>query len=333
MPNDPMEWERQAFPKLKKIWMKIKSSKLYQKFRHSSLNPYHRGLPKIEANNLAEAKKIARQKAIDKVKKQQDIAMRHQRCLANKTAYRSKITEFIYNGTRYNIEDSCSVQEEFERDGMVLRGLGDVADRIPRDKNGKLDLLAEDPIAIAVVPIEGPALVGHVCLQYQDIVVNRLIPSIHTDPLFPKYKEKSQYYFIYPSQLGVNPKKLKRTMEKHNIKYARKKYNLLTNNCARNVATILKKVGVTDIDFYGWDKAGIVFTNPGNNPWGKGIKGWCLKHGVHVNLREMEAFHNKYNFNNVKERRQQMDETKRRYEQYKKQHNLAIINKILKIRE
>jgi len=316
MPRDPMEWERQAFPLLRKVWMKIKSSKLFNKFRHSDLNPYHRGLPKIEAENLDEAKKIARQNAIEETKQNKSLDTRRQRCATIKAAGKTKKTEFIYNGTRYNVEDSCSVQEEFERDGVVLRGNGDVSGIIPRDQNGKLDLLAEDPIVIAVVPIEGPALIGHVCMQYQDVVVNRLIPSIHTDPLYPKYEDKSQYYFVYPSQLGIDPKKLKREMEKHNIKYARKKYGLFTNNCARNVAKILKQVGVKDIDFFGWDKAGLVFTNPGNNPWGKGLKGWCLKHGVHVNSREMSEFNKKFEFHDVKERRQKMDETNQRYQQH-----------------
>lgn len=319
-PRDPMEWERKAFPFIKKIWMKIKSSKLFNRFRQSSLNPYHRGVRHIEADSLPEAKQTARQQIIEKIKTQ-DITQRRQKCKKAREACLTKENDFIYKGTRYNVEQSCSVQEEFARDGVVLRGAGDVSDRIPRNKNGELDLLAEDPIVIAVVPIEGPALIGHVCMQYQDIVVNRLLPSIHTDPLYPKYMEKSQYYFIYPSSLGIDPQKLKREMEKHNIKYARKRYDLFTNNCARNVATILKKVGVNDIDFFGPDKLGLVFTNPGNNPWGKGIKGWCLKHGVHVNLKEMESYHEKHNFTDVKERRQIMDETHHHYEQYKKYQN------------
>lgn len=326
-PRDPMEWERKAFPFIKKIWMKIKSSKLFNRFRRSSLNPYHRGVPHVEADSLQEAKQTARRQIIEKIKTP-DITQRRQKCEKARQACLTKGNDFIYKGTRYNVEQSCSVQEEFARDGVVLRGTGDISDRIPRNKNGELDLLAEDPIVIAVVPIEGPALIGHVCMQYQDIVVNRLLPSIHTDPLYPKYMEKSQYYFIYPSSLGIDPKKLKREMEKHNIKYARKRYDLFTNNCALNVATILKKVGVTDIDFFGPDKLGLVFTNPGNNPWGKGLKGWCLKHGVHVNLKEMEAYHQKHNFTDVKERRQAMDETRKHYEQYKKyQHPLWKIFK------
>ena len=317
MPRDPMEWERKAFPLIKKIWMKIKSSKLFGRFRHSNLNPYHRGIPEIKADSLIEAKQNARLKFIEQIKNP-DIDKRLQKCKKARRSCLQKHNDFIYNGTRYNVEQSCSVQEEFARDGVVIRGLGDVSDRIPRNQKGELDLLAEDPIVIAVVPIEGPALIGHVCMQYQDIVVNRLLPSIHTDPLYPKYMEKSQYYFVYPSSLGLDGKKLKREMEKHNIKYARKRYDLFTNNCAKNVADILKKVGVTDIDFFGPDRLGLVFTNPGNNPWGKGIKGWCLKHGVHVNLHEMEAYHNKHNFTDVTKRRKTMDETRERYTQYKK---------------
>ena len=325
MPRDPMEWERRAFPLLKKIWMKIKSSELFKRFRHSNLNPYHRGIPEIKADSLAEAKSLARKQFIENIKNS-SLEERRKKCEKAKEAYRTKNNDFIYNGTRYNVEESCCVQDEFARDGVVLRGLGDVSNRIPRSPKGELDLMAEDPIVIAIVPIEGPALIGHVCMQYQDIVVNRLIPSIHTDPLYPKYMERSQYFFVYPSALGIDPKKLKREMEKHNIKYARKKYDLFTNNCAKNVADILKKVGVNDIDFFGPDKLGLVFTNPGNNPWGKGIKGWCLKHGVHVNLREMEAYHQKHKFTDVKERRQAMDETHARYESCKKYVHQAIIS-------
>ena len=72
-----------------------------------------------------------------------------------------------------------------------------------------------------------------------------------------------------------------------------------------------------NIDFFGPDKIGLVLTNPGNNPWGKGLKGWCIKHGVHVNLEEMEAYHNKHNFTDAAKRRKQMDETRARYNQYK----------------
>ena len=310
--KDPMEWERRAFPFFKKIWMKIKSSKLFNKFRHSSLNPYHHGVPKIEADNLEEARKIARKQVIERIKNSDNKENRETKKRAS-----TRGNDFIYDGTRYNVEQTCPVAEEFARDGVVLRGNDNVSDRIPRDKDGKLDLFAEEPIVIAVVPMEGPALIGHVCMQYQDVVVNRLIPSIHTDPLYPKYKERSQYYFVYPSKLGIDPKKLKREMIKHNIRHARKKYNLITNNCAKNVGDILKKVGVTDIDFYGFDSIGLVFPNPGNNPWGKGIKGWCLKHGVHVNLKEMEIYHNEHNFTDVRERRKEMDEKRQRYIHFK----------------
>ena len=320
LPRDPMEWERRAFPFLRNIWMKIKSSQWFDKFRHSNLNPYHRHVREINAEDFIKARNLARKQIIETIKNSKITDHLNTR-KKDKESRLTRFNDFIYNSTRYNGEESCPVNEEFERDGVVLRGNGDVADRIPRDENGKLDLLAEPPIVFAIVPIEGPSLIGHVCMQYKDVVINRLIPSIHTDPLYPKYKGNAQYYFVYPSQLGINHKQLKRLMERHNIKHARDRYDLLTNNCARNVWNILKQVGVKDIDFYGPDKLGLVFTNPGNNPWGKGIKGWCIKHGVHVNLHEMEAFHNKYNFKDVTKRRQEMDQKHERYVEYKKSHH------------
>ena len=297
---------------LKKLWYKIKESKPFKKFRASKkLNPYHRGLIEINAETLAEAKKIARRNAI----------LNHKKNVENERkgikAKKEKVDpQFLFKGTRYYAERDCPVDQEYQEDGLVLRGRGDVSDRIPRNKDGKLDLYAEDPIVISIIPVEGPALIGHVCMQYQDEVVNRLLPSIHTDPLYSKYREYSEYYFVYPSQVGIDPKELKREMHKHNIKYGDKRYDLFTNNCAKNVGKILKNVGVKDLDFYGPDKLGLVFTSPGNNPWGKGIKGWCFKHGVHVHTEEMEKYHEKYNFTDVKERREEMKQVRQRYRDY-----------------
>lgn len=87
--RDPMEWERRAFPFLKKIWIKIKSSELFNRFRHSDLNPYHRGIPKIEADTLKEAKQMARQKFIKQIKNT-SLEERLQKCRKAKEAYRQK---------------------------------------------------------------------------------------------------------------------------------------------------------------------------------------------------------------------------------------------------
>ena len=297
------EWEVKALPRLKKIWKKIKQSALFVKFRKSKLNPYHRHLPEIEADTLEKARERVRRELIEKKQKKGQI-------------------QFLYKGTRYSAEKYCSVDEEYKQDGVVLRGKSDVSDLIPRDKNGNLDLFAEDPIAISVIPMEGPALVGHVCMQYKDRVVNRLLPSIHTDPLYLKYGKYSEYYFIYPSKLGIDEQKLIREMDKYNIKHGADKYNFLVNNCAKNVADILKKVGVKDIDFFGIDKAGIVFPTPGNNPYNVGIKAWCYKHGVHVHINEMAEFNERYPIDNVRERRDRIKETRTRYEAYKKRLQL-----------
>lgn len=296
------EWEVKTLSGLKKIWYKIKKSKLFNKFRQSKLNPYHWGLEEIEAQTPKEAKEIARKKAIDaKKKKLQKIR-----------------AEYIYNKRRCSASLNCSVDEEYKRDGIVLRGKGDVSDRIPRDESGNLDLLAEDPIVISIIPIEGPALAGHVSIQYKDRVVNRLLGTVHTDPLYPKYQEYSEYYFIYPSQLHINPQKLIREIDKHNVKNIDRGYNFLTNNCARNVGKVLKKSGVRDLDFMGIDKLGLVFTNPGNNPFNNGIKAWCFKQGVQVTPEEMSQYHERHNFTDVKERREKIREIGKRYQSYKK---------------
>jgi hypothetical protein len=265
----------------------LKKSKLFNWFRHSRLNPYHTFLTNIKAPSLDEARE---------------------------KAYELGKVQFLYKGTRYYSErHDCSVDEEYKKYKKVLRGRGDVSDRIPRDKNGNLDLYAEDPIVICIIPIEGPALIGHTGMQYRDRVMNRYITSIHTDPVYPKYEDYSEYYFVYPSKLGIDPKKLVREIDKYNIKYGDKKYSFLTNNCAKNVANVLRAVGVKDFDFYGPDKLGLTFTSPGNNPFNKGIKAWCFKHGVHVHPEEVEELHRRFPIPNVTERRTEMKEKRARY--------------------
>ena len=294
--------ELKMLPYLRKLWHKIKSSDLYDAFRHSDFNPYHRGIRKVEADTLDEARRIVREDA------------------KRAAAHREKIeTQFIWRGTRYFSDRNCSPNQEYAEDGIVLRAKDNVADRIPRDKNGNLDLLAEEPILFSIIPIEGPALIGHVCMQYKDQVVNRLLPSIHTDPLYQKYKEFSEYYYVYPSQLGINPEKLYREMEKHNIKYMDKDYNPLFNNCAQNIGKILKKVGVKDLKFFGINKIGAVFASPGNNPFGRGVQAWCQKHGVRVHLNEVEEYDKRYpmTFRENKDRRSEMRYIKKRYDNLK----------------
>ncbi|MBR1649365.1 MAG: hypothetical protein IJ689_07205 [Alphaproteobacteria bacterium] len=296
--------ERRAFKWLKAIWYDIKASKLFTAFRRSRLNPYHTNLKEIKAASYEEAKQKARLTAI----------------AARKRGEPAEV-EFLYNGTRCYAERRCPVNQEYEEDGVVLRGRGDVSERIPRNSEGKLDLLAEEPIVISIIPIEGPALVGHVCMQYKDQVVNRLLPSIHTDPLYNKYKKFSEYYFVYPSRLKINPQKIIREMIRHNIKYGDKKYNFITNNCARNVGEVLKRCGVRDLDFIGPDKLGVVFTNPGNNPFNTGIKAWCFKHGVHVHDDEMAEFHRRHDFSSeVADRRAAMKKVRTRYRDYVKNY-------------
>lgn len=282
-----MDVEVRMLPGIKKIWWKIKKTKLFLWFRHSRLNPYHWGLKDIQAASYEEARE---------------------------KAYAMGEVQFLYNGTRYYSErHDCSVDEEYKSYKKVLRGRGNVADRIPRDKNGNLDLLAEDPIVITIIPIEGPSLIGHACMQYKDRVVNRLLPSVHTDALYPKYESFAEYYYVYPSKVGINPKKLLREMDKHNIKYGYKRYDPFTNNCSQNVVQILEKLGIKDIDLYGPDKLGIRYATPGNNPFGVGLKDWCFRHGVHVHLDEMKKLYERYPVSDVKEKRQKQEEIRERY--------------------
>ena len=296
-----MAWEAASFKKLKKVWAYIRSSGLYKSFRASKFNPYHFGVKEIKAESLDKAREISRETA----KKARAEGKKNHRA------------EFIYNGTRYYADrNDCPLEKKYLEDGIIIRDGYDVTDRIPRNENDRLDLFAETPIVIAINPIEGPALIGHACMQYKDQVVNRLLPSIHTDPLYPKYNKFAEYYFIYPSQIGIDGDKLFREMEKHNIKYGNKRYDPLFNNCAQNVAEVLKKVGVKDFDFYGPDSLSLSYATPGNNPFGVGIKAWCHNHGLRVRLEEMEEYDRRYGFTNIKERRAEMKETRKRYQNF-----------------
>lgn len=284
--------EAGMMPAYREFCQKLKRLKLVQWFRHSRLNPYHMFLKNIKADSLAEAQ----EKAYDMGK-----------------------VQFLYKGTRYYAErHDCSVGEEYERYGKVLRGRGDVSDRIPRNKDGQLDLLAEDPIIIGIMPIEGPALYGHASMQYRDRVVNRLISTIYTNPLYETYKDYTEYYYIYPSRLGLKPKDIERAIDRHNVKYGYKKFDLGFNNCSKNIVQVLEGLGIEDINLLGPDKLGIRFATPGNNPFGFGVKAWCFKHGVHVHPEEVEELHAKYPILDNAERRENQEQVRRRYKEVTK---------------
>lgn len=76
-------------------------------------------------------------------------------------------------------------------------------------------------------------------------------------------------------------------MDKHNIKHGKDPYNIISNNYAKNVAQILKKVGVKYIDFFDPDSLGVSYPTLENNPFGIGMKGWCLKHVVPIKIEEV----------------------------------------------
>ena len=292
------EGQESLLPRQRKLWMKIKRAKLFEMFKHSRLNPYHFGLMHIKAQNLEEAREIAR---------------------------KNKQARFVYNGIRYSAESDCSIAEEMKKDNQVLRGHGDVSHLIPRDKNGNPDLLAEEPIVISIIPLEGISLTGHISMQYKDRVINRILDSINMEPLYPRYQYQAEYYFVYPSHLGIDPEKLIREMDKHNIKYGEKEYSIRTNNCAKNVAQVLKKVGVKDINFFGIDRLGLVFPTPGNNPFHFGFKDWCLRHGVLVHLEEIALLYKYHDIPHVEQRRMEFKTIRTRYEKFKEKLDKRVL--------
>lgn len=274
---------------LKERWAKFRDSKLVLKFRESKLNPYHRNLNFYDAPR-EEAILAAREKG------EKTILCRGE------------------NGrkTRCYVELDCSVEEEIQKYGNVFRGGQDVTDRIPHNKDGKPDLFAEDPIIVAIVPVEGPSAVGHVCMQYKDKVVNRRSHCMDSAPIWPLYGLLAQYYAVYPSELGIEPKELVREMEKANIREEDDAYNVYFHNCATMVAGVFKSLGVKDIDMFGPDKLGLVISTPGNNPFGLGMRNWCQKHGVHLRPQEMLDY--KYgNFKNSEKQKEEYAEVRARY--------------------
>lgn len=256
---------------LKKILRAMTNNALYRKIRASKINPYHTSLEEIEANSLQEAKKIARE---------QDLGYA------------------LYKGTRFSTELNCSVAEEFEQYGNVIRGGFDVTNRIPLNNEGKMDLFSEEPIIVAVIPVEGPSLTGHAAMQYKDKVVNRRDSFMDKNPLFETYGKLADYYFIYPSQFGINPKELEKVIDNTNIEKGGK-YNLFTNNCAGAVSHVFEHFGI-QMDFLGPDKLGMSIPLPGNNPFGLGVENWCKEHGIHARPKEMLALYNQHRKTNMK---------------------------------
>ena len=290
-PPTAFDEQENWFVGLRRLWKKIKNSKIFRKIKHSRANPYHANLEEIIADTPQQEIEIARQKGLGQ--------------------YLDK------NGVRCYVNFDGTPQEEYEQTGKVLRKNGDVTDRIPRDKNGKLDLMAEEPILISVIPLEGVSLTGHVCMQYKDRVINR-VWTMDMKPLYPQYQHLSDYYLVYPSQVGINPKKLIRAMDRHNILNGNKSYNIFTNNCAKNVADVLKKLGVKDINFFGPEKLKLSIPTPGNNPFGYGIEDWCMRHGVPAKQEEIAFLFKHHEIPNVEKREENFTQIRIRNNHYKR---------------
>lgn len=283
-------------------WMRLKKSRFFNLIRHSPLNPYHFGIKKIVADTPEQAQELARAQNLAQYINKDGV-----RCVVN------------FNG---------SVNDEYEKTGKVLRGRGDVSYRIPRNKDGKLDLMAEEPILISIIPLEGISITGHVGMQYKDRVINRVLHEINMEPLYPRYVGLSDYYLVYPSQLGIDPDKLIEAMDEHNIKYGKKKYDMVSNNCAKNVAQVLEGLGVKDINFLGPDKLGWRFASPGNNPFRFGIEDWCLRNGVQAKQEEISLLYRYHEIPNLDKRVEEF--AKIRQQRYGTQEGPANESKIHK---
>lgn len=249
------------------IWLRLKETKLFLSFRHSRLNPFHTHLQNIKSATLEEAKERAIQQ---------------------------NLRYFEYNGIRVSTDEPYSLVTEAGKRKRIFRNGRNALDVLPRNAKGIPDLTAEEPIVIAILPIEGPSLVGHAALQYKNYVVNRMRYKMDTKPLLPRYGTIPDYYLIYPSQVGMKPKDIIRAIQKTNIARSGE-YNLTFNNCAGSVDYALRMAGAKNLDQYGPDSTRIFFPAPGNNPFHKGLQEWCRTYGIHVYASELEQVY-KYNY-------------------------------------
>ncbi len=263
---DTYDEDMQKFKRLKRIWRAMKRSRIFQALRKSRLNPYHTTLKSIKAPSAKEAREIAR---------------------------RQNLGYFLYKGIRLSSSPHLPLDKEYEKYGNIIRGNTDVTSRIPRNKTGQFDLFAEEPLVIAVVPVEGPSHIGHTAMQYKNRVVNRRGCKMDDKPLFQTYSNLADYYLIYPRQVGLSPEVIESEMEKAAIRH-NKDYDILTNNCACAVFETLQNCGITNINLLGMDNWGITLPTPGNNPFNFGIRPWCEKHGVLIRPEEMRDLY-KYN--------------------------------------
>ncbi|MBR6355845.1 MAG: hypothetical protein IKR92_03215, partial [Alphaproteobacteria bacterium] len=152
--------------KLRKIWHKLTVNPVVNALRESQLNPFRTSLPVNDSVKEIIARDQERAKGVFEY------------------VHRPKGSR---RGVRRYTELDCSVDEEAKTYGSVSRGGHDVLEWLPKNEKGEYDLFAEEPIVIAVVPIDGPSLVGHVCMQYKDHIVNRRNDYMDTGPLFQAY--------------------------------------------------------------------------------------------------------------------------------------------------
>ena len=146
----------------------------------------------------------------------------------------------------------------------------------------------EEPIKLYIYPfgaLECP--VSHAALSYGEQVID-----FGSKGFFKNVRKNDGCYIynIYPSEAGIDAKKLQKAIEKRQKQIKGNDYNYLTENCADQVFAVLKEAGAKDLD----KTLGIAIPKlDGVNS----LDDWAEKHGhlvqtpnqdnIHTNLRHL----------------------------------------------
>lgn len=149
-------------------------------------------------------------------------------------------------------------------------------------------LANEEPIKLYIYPfgaLECP--VSHAALSYGEQVID-----FGSKGFFKNVRKNDGCYIynIYPSEAGIDAKKLQKAIEKRQKQVKGNDYNYLTENCADQVFAVLKEAGAKDLN----KTLGIAIPKlDGVNS----LDDWAEKHGhlvqtpnqdnIHTNLRHL----------------------------------------------
>jgi hypothetical protein len=141
----------------------------------------------------------------------------------------------------------------------------------------------EEPIKIYIFPFGTEGMrVSHAALKYGDDIINYGGKGFSNRIGEP---ENCYIYNIYPSEVGINPKKLTAAIKKRKAKIKGKDYNYFTQNCADQVVAVLKEAGAKDID----QCLGISIPKLDGVP---SLDDWAEKHGKLEQIPHEMTLHN-----------------------------------------